>query len=139
MEGIEALESLLNLLAEGVRLLLETLSVLCVGIGLVATLRLATPFSPFLRHHRRHRAASTIRLTFGTWLSMALEFQLGADIVATTTAPNGANLIQLGVVAVIRTFLNIFLAREIEAEQKLEAQTSAIVADRDQVPGTPGA
>ena len=70
---------------------------------------------------------------------MALEFLLGADTVATTTAPNGANLIQLGVVAVIRTFLKIFLAREIEAEQKLEAQTSEMFADRGQVPGTPGA
>jgi uncharacterized membrane protein len=138
MEAIETLENLLSGLAAGVRLLLETLSVLCVVGGLVATLRLAAPQFPFL-HHRRHRASSTIRLTFGTWLSMALEFQLGADIVATTTAPNGANLIQLGVVAVIRTFLNIFLAREIEAEQKLEAHRSQMVADRGQVPGTPGA
>jgi uncharacterized membrane protein len=59
---------------------------------------------------------------------MALEFQLGADIVATSTSPSGQNLSQLGVVAVIRTFLNLFLAREIEAEKQLEAQR----ADLDQ-------
>ncbi|MCT0207135.1 DUF1622 domain-containing protein [Synechococcus sp. CS-1332] len=47
----------------------------------------------------------------GWRVSMALVFQLGADIVATTTSPSGQNLIQLGVVAVIRTFLNLFLAR----------------------------
>ena len=57
-----------------------------------------------------------MRLRFGAWLSLALEFQLGADIVATTTTPSGAHLIQLGVVAVIRTLLNVFLARDLEAE-----------------------
>ena len=63
---------------------------------------------------------NSIRLRFGSWLSMALEFQLAADIVATTTAPSNENLIKLAVVAVIRTFLNVFLGREVEAEQKLE-------------------
>jgi uncharacterized membrane protein len=51
---------------------------------------------------------------------MALEFQLAADIVATTTTPSNENLIKLAVVAVIRTFLNVFLGREVEAEQRLE-------------------
>jgi uncharacterized membrane protein len=48
---------------------------------------------------------------------LAMEFQLAADIVSTTIAPSQANLIQLAAVAVIRTFLNLFLAREIQAEQ----------------------
>ncbi len=117
----ESPEALLQGLAGVVRFALETLSVLCVVGGVIATFRLAWPYLPFLRHGGR-RPSSRIRLTFGSWLSMALEFQLGADIVATTTAPSGQNLIQLAVVAVIRTFLNLFLAREIDAEQRLEAQ-----------------
>jgi uncharacterized membrane protein len=56
---------------------------------------------------------------------MALEFQLGADIVSTTTSPSERNLLQLALVAVIRTFLNVFLAREIESEQRLEAERAA--------------
>lgn len=51
---------------------------------------------------------------------MALEFQLGADIVGTTTVPSESNLIKLAAVAVIRTFLNAFLARELEAGRRLE-------------------
>jgi len=51
---------------------------------------------------------------------MALEFQLGADIVGTATAPSESNLIKLAAVAVIRTFLNAFLARELVAERRLE-------------------
>ncbi|MEA5391483.1 DUF1622 domain-containing protein [Cyanobium gracile UHCC 0139] len=116
--GIASLEHLLTGLAGGLRLVLELLSVLCVAVGLLAILRLALP-SPW---RRRHRPATGLRLTFASWLSMALEFQLGADIVSTTTAPSGANLIQLAAVAVIRTFLNLFLAREIEAEQRLEGE-----------------
>ncbi len=120
MELIESLEPVLRSLAGLVRFVLESLSVLCVVTGLVAVLRLAAPFS--FNHRRRHRPSTGVRLTFGSWLSMALEFQLGADIVSTTTAPTGQNLIQLAAVAVIRTFLNVFLAREIEAEQRLETE-----------------
>ena len=53
-------------------------------------------------------------------MALALEFQLGADIVSTTISPSREHLIQLGVVAVIRTVLNVFLAREISAEEALE-------------------
>ena len=120
MHGLEPLELALHAVAGVARLILESLSVLCVITGLVAVVRMAFPFS--LNHRRRHRPTTGVRLTFGSWLSMALEFQLGADIVSTTTAPTGENLIQLAAVAVIRTFLNVFLAREIEAEQKLEAE-----------------
>lgn len=61
------------------------------------------------------------RLRLGSWLSLALEFQLGADIGATTSRPSRDNLIQLVVVAVIRTFLNVFLVRDLETEQRLKA------------------
>jgi uncharacterized membrane protein len=106
-------------LATATRVLLESLSVLTVLGGLLATVRQALP-----RFGRRlpERPSNRARLTFGSWLALALEFQLGADIVATTTSPSRENLIQLGVVAVIRTFLNVFLSREIEAEERMEQQ-----------------
>jgi len=126
MEAIEQLDVVLIAVVGVMRFVLESLSVLCVITGLVAVVRLASPFP--LNHRRRHRPTTGIRLTFGSWLSMALEFQLGADIVATTTAATGQNLLQLAVVAVIRTFLNVFLAREIEAEQKMEAELQRAVA-----------
>ncbi|KMM16965.1 DUF1622 domain-containing protein [Synechococcus sp. GFB01] len=116
--GPEALEHLFRILVSGLRFSLEVLSVLCVAAGLLAALRLAIP--ALLQRRRPHRTAASVRLSFGSWLSMALEFQLGADIVATTAAPSGANLLQLAAIALIRTFLNVFLAREIEAERKLE-------------------
>ncbi len=107
--------------AGGLRLILECLSLLCVAIGLGVTL-IRPLCQGRLSLRRVTRPSNSARLTFGSWLSMALEFQLGSDIVATTASPSEQNLIQLGVVAVIRTFLNVFLAREVEAERTLEDQ-----------------
>ena len=53
---------------------------------------------------------------FGGWLVVALEFLLAADIIGTLIAPNTAQLIQLGAIAVIRTFLNYFLNKELNEE-----------------------
>ena len=112
-----AAEEVLLPLAQATSLLLESLSVLTVLSGLLAISRDALP-----RLGRRlpQRPSNRARLTFGSWLALALEFQLGADIVATTVSPSPTHLIQLGVVALIRTFLNLFLGREIEAERRLE-------------------
>lgn len=91
-------------------------------LGGVSLVWVAVGFAATLRHGRQPpgRRFNSLRLTFGSWLSMALEFQLAADSVATTTAPSNQNLIQLGVIAVIRTFLNIFLGREMQPELKFE-------------------
>lgn len=118
----EPIERALALLAGGLQLFLEGLSVATVLLGLLATLRQGL-------FQRRSATAlpglSAARLRFGSWLSLALEFQLGADIVATTASPNRDNLIQLAVVAVIRTFLNVFLERELEAAQRFGADPKA--------------
>ena len=64
----------------------------------------------------RGRSAITRRavwLHFARWLLIGLEFALAADIVATTVAPTWDDLGQLAAIAAIRTFLNIFLERDI--------------------------
>jgi uncharacterized membrane protein len=61
-----------------------------------------------------------IRLCFGSWLALALEFQLGADILNTTVAPSFEALGKLGIIALIRTFLNYFLSKELENEIALK-------------------
>ena len=121
-----AAEEVLVPLARATSLLLEGLSVLTVLAGLVAISRDALPQ---LGRRLPQRPSIQARLSFGSWLALALEFQLGADIVSTTVSPSEAHLIQLGVVAVIRTFLNLFLGREIEAEQR---QEEASERQRDQ-------
>ena len=63
-----------------------------------------------------------LRLKFGGWLALALEFQLASDILKTTIAPTYENLIQLGAIAVIRTFLNYFLNKELKELPELIKQ-----------------
>jgi uncharacterized membrane protein len=132
MPHAELAESLLLPLAVGARILLEFLSVLSVLYGLGALLRQTLPS---LLRRLPLRPSNRARLTLGTWLALALEFQLAADIVSTVVSPTQQNLLQLGAVALIRTFLNVFLARELEAEMRMEREdrippTSAAADER---------
>ena len=52
------------------------------------------------------------------YLAMALEFQLGADILSTAVAPSWNEIGKLGAIAVIRTTLNYFLSREMQEERR---------------------
>ena len=119
LQTLAMVEEVLVPLARASALLLECLSVLAVLGGLVA---ISGEALPRLGRRLPRRPSNRARLTFASWLALALEFQLGADIVSTTVSPSQNHLIQLGVVAVIRTFLNAFLTREIEAERQLEEQ-----------------
>ena len=55
-----------------------------------------------------------IRLRLGRWLALALEFELGADILRTAIAPTWSEIGQLAAIATIRTLLNYFLQQEID-------------------------
>ncbi|MFM7675140.1 MAG: DUF1622 domain-containing protein [Synechococcus sp.] len=114
--ALELLRSWLENLAGGLRFLLESVSVLCVALGFL--LSLGRALRPRPRGSSGGLRFNSLRLQFGSWLSLALEFQLAADIVATTTAPSTQNLVQLAAVAVIRTFLNVFLSREVQEEER---------------------
>jgi uncharacterized membrane protein len=58
-----------------------------------------------------------VRLLLGRYLALGLEFQLGADILATAVSPTFEEIGKLGAIATIRTALNYFLARELEQER----------------------
>lgn len=58
-------------------------------------------------------------LRYARWLVAALTFQLGADIVETSITHHWEAVARLGAVAVIRTFLNYFLDRDmVELRQR---------------------
>lgn len=63
----------------------------------------------------------TVRLTLAHHLSLALEFQLAADILSTTIAPSWDMIGKLAAVAIIRTGLNYFLGREMAHGNSLPA------------------
>jgi uncharacterized membrane protein len=61
-----------------------------------------------------HGVRKAIWRRFGTWLLLGLEFALAADIIATVVSPTWDDIGELGAIAVIRTFLNYFLERDLE-------------------------
>ena len=46
-----------------------------------------------------------------------MEFELAADIIATVVSPTWDDIGELGAIAVIRTFLNYFLERDLESSE----------------------
>lgn len=63
---------------------------------------------------RQEPQIENIRLCLARWLALALEFELGADILRTAIAPTWADIGQLAAIATIRTLLNYFLQKEID-------------------------
>ncbi len=95
------------------RLAVETTGALVIGLGVVTA---AWQFAGTLR--RRAEDYNAIRLTLARYLALALEFQLGADILSTAIAPSWDQIGKLGAIAVIRTALNFFLTREMREERE---------------------
>ena len=103
------------------KLFTEVGAALLIGVGVVLTvLRLLTAF-----RSRTDGDYERVRLGLGRFLALALEFQLAADILGTTVAPTWEQLGKLGAIAVIRTALNYFLAREIKEEEEAVAGREA--------------
>jgi uncharacterized membrane protein len=63
-------------------------------------------------------AKEQVRLKLGRWLAVALEFELGADILRTAVAPTWSEIGQLAAIAAIRTLLNYFLQQEIDKAER---------------------
>ena len=58
-------------------------------------------------------------LRYARWLIAGLTFQLAADIVGTASAPTWDEIGRLAAIAVIRTFLNYFLERDVLEARKI--------------------
>lgn len=112
------LEDNFNVVANYVALTIEVGAVLVVAWGaLQAVFTLAGAIFTGTANEIRGRE---IWLKFATWILLALEFALAADIVHTAVAPTWEDIWKLAVIAVIRTMLNYFLAKDIASFSKLQ-------------------
>jgi uncharacterized membrane protein len=60
-----------------------------------------------------HQFMRDIWLRYARWLVAALTFQLAADIIETSISSSWETIARVGSIAVIRTFLNYFLDRDL--------------------------
>ncbi len=116
------IEATIGNLVEWLRLAVETVGALIIGFGVMVAAYL------FLRAllTRQPINFNRLRLTLARYLALALEFQLGADILSTAIAPSWDQIGKLGAIAVIRTALNYFLMREMREEKMEDATNEAI-------------
>jgi uncharacterized membrane protein len=105
------LEDQFKEIAGFIALAIEAAAVLVVSYGAIQALAgvVASAFS---------RTADAMQgreiwLRFATWILLALEFALAADLVRTAVAPTWDDISKLAVIATIRTMLNYFLAKDI--------------------------
>ncbi|WP_339096007.1 DUF1622 domain-containing protein [Deinococcus sp. VB343] len=120
---LETLEHFVRLGAMNVARLAELSAVLIIAVAVVEGLwRSARIFA------RRDRAPDEIkeslRLQLGRWLAISLEFLLAADILLTAIAPTWDDIGKLGAIAFLRTALNFFLQKEIEAHERQHGRTT---------------
>jgi uncharacterized membrane protein len=65
-------------------------------------------------------------LRYARWLVAALTFQLAADIIETSVSTSWQTIGRVAAVAVIRTFINYFLERDVQQQQRdAEARAAA--------------
>lgn len=94
------------------KLVIEAIGALVIGVGVIlASLRFVRGSLP-----PSARDFTDARLMLARFLAIALEFQLGADILSTAIAPSWDAIGKLAAIAIIRTALNYFLSREMQEE-----------------------
>ncbi len=97
------------------KLIVETIGAIIIAIGVVLA---------FIEFFKTLSSSETegytkIRLLLARYLALALEFQLGADILSTAISPSWDQIGKLGAIAVIRTALNYFLSMEMKQEREV--------------------
>lgn len=108
----ELVEDYIYHFADWVKLAVELCGVLVIAWGVTISLWLYAGriFT------RKEQDFVALRLALARYLIVALEFQLAADIISTAIAPGWDQIGKLAAIATIRTVLNYFLEKEIDAE-----------------------
>ena len=110
------LEERFSEIANYIALLIEAGAVLVVAFG--AFQALMSLLVAIVGRAANEMRGREIWIKFATWILLALEFALAADLVRTAVAPTWDDISKLAVIATIRTMLNYFLAKDIMAFDK---------------------
>ena len=105
----------LNIVSEPVIVLIDALALLVILVGTVeVSVKVArAAFQPL-----GDQASRQAWLRYARWLVAGLTLQLAADIIETSISTSWQTIGRVGAIAVIRTFLNYFLERDVEQQQR---------------------
>ena len=105
-------------------IVIDAFALIVIAVGAIEAFisALRAMFSSPTGNERR-----VVLLRFGRWLIAGLTFQLAADIIETSITTSWQALARLGAIALIRTFLNYFLERDLsEARSRQHEVTSDV-------------
>ena len=105
---------------ENAIVLIDILALIIVLIGTIEAFfgGLRAMLSSRSGHERRD-----VWLRYARWLVAGLTFQLAADIIETSITTEWEAVGRIAVIAVIRTFLNYFLDRDLDEVRKRQRQS----------------
>jgi uncharacterized membrane protein len=113
----DALKELLTGSTEYAFVVIDAMALIVIVLGTVEAFidGLRLMLSSRSGHERRD-----LWLRYARWLVAGLTFQLAGDIIETAIAPTWEDIGRLAAIAVIRTFLNFFLERDLAEVRKCQ-------------------
>jgi uncharacterized membrane protein len=119
-----ALEEMIRTrLADYAALLAEVSAILVIFYGTLEAL--VTAAQAVLRRSGHHGWRHAVWSRLGIWLLLGLQFALAADIIRSAVAPTWNEIGQLAAIAAIRTFLALFLERDLVELAKRPSEHAA--------------
>ena len=114
----------LTFASEQTVIVIDALALVVIVIGTIEAFvsAMRAMFSSPTGHERRD-----VWLRFGRWLIAGLTFQLAADIIETSTTTSWQAVARLGAIALIRTFLNYFLERDLSEARARQHEVASNV------------
>ena len=111
----------LVIITENAIVLIDILALIIVLVGTIEAFfgGLRAMLSSPTGHERRD-----IWLRYARWLVAGLTFQLAADIIETSITTDWEAVGRIATIAVIRTFLNYFLDRDLEEVRKRQHEVA---------------
>lgn len=111
----------LTVVAVNAVMIIHAMALLVVSFGTVQAFvgSLHAMYAPSVTGEKFHRAY----VQYARWLVAGLTFQLAADIVETAFAPGWEEIGRLAAIAVIRTFVNFFLERDLAEQERRAAES----------------
>lgn len=108
-------ERVLGLIGELVVTALDTIALLVIAVATIeVSINLVCAAIKALGNHQ----ARTVWPRYARWLVAALTFQLAADILESSVTTSWQTIGRLGAIAVIRTFLDHFIERDLEQQRR---------------------
>jgi uncharacterized membrane protein len=111
----------LAFLSERAIILIDAVALVVIVFG---TLEVVVAIARMAFRPRSNHVMRDVWLRYARWLVAALTFQLAADIIETSISSSWETIARVGAIAVIRTFLNYFLDRDLAEIRERQKRAS---------------